>query len=54
MYGVAMLVAPTSLVLMGILSYLKVSYKEWLKTIWKLLLELFIVLLIIFIILALI
>ena len=54
MYGVAMLVAPASLVLMGILSYLKVSYKEWLKTIWKLLLELFIVLLIIFIILALI
>ena len=54
MYGVAMLVAPTSLVLMGILSYLKVSYKDWLKTIWKLLLELFIVLLIIFIVLALI
>ena len=54
MYGVAMLVAPTSLVLMGILSYLKVSYKDWLKAIWKLLLELFVVLLIIFIILALI
>ena len=54
MYGLVMLVAPTSVVLMGILSYLKVSYKEWLKTIWKLLLELFVVLLIIFIILALI
>ncbi len=54
MYGVAMLFAPTSLVLMGILAYLKVSYKEWLKTIWKLLLELFVVLLIIFIVLALI
>ena len=54
MYGLAMLFAPTSLVLMGILAYLKVSYKEWLKTIWKLLLELFVVLLIIFIILALI
>ncbi|MBR5370444.1 MAG: hypothetical protein IK137_03995 [Bacilli bacterium] len=54
MYGLAMLFAPTSLVLMAILSYLKVSYKEWLKTIWKLLLELFIVLLITFIILALI
>ena len=53
MYGVAMLFAPTSLVLMAILSYLKVSYKDWLKTIWKLLLELFVVLLIIFIILAL-
>ena len=54
MYGVAMLIAPTSLVLMGVLSYLKVSYKDWLKAIWKLLLELFVVLLIIFIILALI
>lgn len=52
MYGLTMLVAPTSLILMGILSYLKVSYKEWLKNIWKLLLELFIVLLIIFMILA--
>ena len=49
MYGVAMLFAPTSLVLMGILAYLKVSYKDWLKVVWKLLLELFIVLLIIFI-----
>ena len=54
MYGLAMLFAPTSLVLMSILAYLKVSYKEWLKTIWKLLLELFLVLLIIFIVLALI
>ena len=54
MYGLAMLFAPTSLVLMGILAYLKVSYKDWLKAIWKLLLELFVVLLIIFIILALI
>ena len=54
MYGLAMLIAPTSLVLMGILAYLKVSYKDWLKAIWKLLLELFVVLLIIFIILALI
>lgn len=54
MYGLTMLVAPTSLVLMGILSYLKVSYKEWLKNIWKLLLELFIILLILFMILAII
>ena len=54
MYGLAMLVAPTSLVLMSILAYLKVSYKDWLKNVWKLLVELFIVLLIIFIVLALI
>ena len=53
MYGLTMLVAPTSLVLMGILSYLNVSYKEWFKSVWKLLLELFIVLLIVFIILGL-
>lgn len=54
MYGLTMLVAPTSLILMSVLSYLDVSYGEWLKNIWKLLLELFIILLIIFIILALI
>lgn len=54
MYGFTMLFAPTSVVLMATLSYLGVSYKEWLKNIWKLLLELFIVLLIVFIILGLI
>lgn len=54
MYGLVMLVAPTSAILMVTLSYLNVSYKEWLKRIWKLLLELFIILLIIFILLAII
>ena len=54
MYGLVMLIAPTSVVLMAILSYLNVSYKEWMKRIWKLLLELFVILLIVFIILALI
>ena len=53
MYGLTMFVAPTSLVLMATLSFLKVSYKDWLKNIWKLLLELFVILLIIFIILTL-
>lgn len=53
-YGLIMLVAPTSLILMATLSYLKVSYKDWLKNVWKLLLELFVILLIIFIILVLI
>lgn len=52
MYGLSALVAPTSLVLLATLSYLKISYKDWMKNIWKLLLELFIVLLIVFIILA--
>lgn len=54
MYGLTMLVAPTSLILMGTLAYLGISYKEWLKNIWKLLLELFIILLLVFIILTLI
>lgn len=53
-YGLTMLVAPTSLILMGVLSYLGVSYKKWLKTIWKLVVEFLVVLLIIFTILVLI
>ena len=52
MYGLTMLVAPTSMTLMVVLSYLNISYKDWMKSIWKLLLELLIVLLIAFIILA--
>ncbi len=52
LYGLTMLVAPTSLVLMGTLSYLKVNYKDWLKNVWKFLVEFLVVLLIIFIILA--
>lgn len=52
-YGLVMLVAPTSLILMGMLSYLKISYGKWIKTIWKLLLELLVVLLIVFTILIL-
>ena len=54
MYGFTSLFAPTSVILMCTLAYLNVSFKEWLKNAWKLLLELFVVLLIIFIILALI
>ena len=53
-YGLTMLVAPTSLVLMGMLSYLKVPYSKWFKAIWKLVLELLVVLLIVFTILILI
>lgn len=52
MYGFVMLLAPTSVILMATLSYLNISYKDWLKRVWKLLLELFVILLIIFIILA--
>lgn len=54
MYGVSMLIAPTSLVLVVALSYLGVSFKQWLNAVWKLLVELLIVLLIVFTILVLI
>ena len=53
-YGLTMLVAPTSIILMGILSYLEIPYSKWLKTIWKLLVEFLVVLLIIFAIIVLI
>ena len=52
-YGLFMLVAPTSVVLMIILSYLKISYGKWLKAIWKLFVEFLVILLIIFTILVL-
>lgn len=48
MYGVAMLIAPTSVVLIATLSYLDIPYGKWLKSIWKLFLELFVILIIIF------
>lgn len=54
MYGLAMLVAPTSVILFATLSFMHVSYGEWLKAIWKLFVELLIVLLIIFTIIFLI
>ncbi len=39
-YGITMLVAPTSIVLMTVLHYLDISYTNWLKTVWKLFAEL--------------
>lgn len=53
-YGLMMLVAPTSVILIGTLSYLDVSYGQWLKHIWKLFLQLLLVLVIIFFIVFLI
>lgn len=50
MYGLAHLFAPTSVVLLGTLSILDIPYQEWLKKSWKLILELFALLMIIFII----
>lgn len=48
MYGLTMLIAPTSVVLMVALSYLNISFKDWFKAIWKLLIVLLIVLLFVF------
>ena len=53
-YGLTMFVAPTSILLMGTLAYLDIPYGKWLKHIWKIVLELFVVLLVIFTIVAMI
>ena len=52
LYGLTMLVAPTSIVLLAVLSALDIQYKDWLGKIWKFFVEFLVVLLIIFIILA--
>jgi len=49
-YGLTLLIAPTSFILMGTLSYLNVSYKQWIKYIWKLFLTLLAILVVIFLI----
>lgn len=53
-YGLAMLVLPSSVILMITLSYMDISYGQWLKHIWKLFLEILVVLVVIFIILLII
>lgn len=40
-YGLAMLFVPTSVILVAVLSYTGVSYVKYLKAVWKLVLELF-------------
>lgn len=47
MYGLAMLISPTSVILLATLSYVDISYGEWWKAVWKLFLELFAAILII-------
>lgn len=49
-YGLMMLVLPSSIILFGTLSYLDISYGQWLKHIWKVFVEILVVLLIIFLI----
>lgn len=44
MYGLVMLVAPTSLILLVVLSTLKISFREWFKNIWLVVLVLFVLL----------
>lgn len=47
MYGIAMLVAPTSIPMIFGLTSLNMSYKKWIKNIWKLFLIMFVVALLI-------
>ena len=54
MHGFAMLIAPTSVVLLGVISYLKINYTKWIKNIWKFFLELFLFAFVLFIIINLI
>lgn len=54
LYGLVMLIAPTSMILMATLAITEVNYKEWFKYIWKLFLSLLIVSLIVFIIMLLV
>lgn len=49
-YGLMMLVAPTSVILIGTLSYLEIPYTQWLKHIWKVFVEVLIIFLIVFLI----
>lgn len=51
-FGIMMLVVPTSVLLIAGLSYLKVSYKDWIKYIWKYVLEISVISVIIFAIMS--
>ena len=54
LYYLTMLIAPTSVILVAALTYLNVPYKEWFKFIWRLALELLIVIFVILCILLII
>ena len=54
MQGISILVAPTSIVLLGVISYLKVNYTEWIKSSWVFTLELFVLSFIFFIVILII
>ncbi len=50
MHGLTYFIAPTSFVLLSVITYLKVSYKDWLKSSWVLFIALFVISFILFII----
>lgn len=50
MYGLAMMIFPSSIILISGLSYLEVSYKEWIKYIWKFLLGILVIIMLVLII----
>lgn len=52
-YGLAMYILPTSLLLIAGLSYLNISYKEWFKYIWRYLLYLLVVIILVVVVAAL-
>ena len=51
-HGFVMLFVPTSMILVGGLSYLKIDYKEYLKYIWMFLLQVLVICLILFVAIA--
>lgn len=51
-YGIVMMIAPTSVLLIGGLGLFDISFKDWFKNIWKFLLKLFVVIVIIFVVIA--
>ena len=54
LHGLTLIIAPTSALMIVGLEYLGISYKEWLKTSWKLVLQLLAIILIIILIIVLI
>ncbi len=52
MHGLAMLMLPTSTILVAGLAYFEVSFKDWMKYIWKFLIQIFVVALIVVFIIA--
>ena len=52
-YGIVMMIIPTSILLIAGLSMTNVSYKEWFKNIWKFLLEVLLLVILVSVVLAL-